>query len=276
MLDACRVDVLRAVSDEYDLIEDVEAKWSVGSTSKEWLLKTFTEKYLDQIQNTTYISGNGFTRWLKEDPVDYMSFTVTQDTYIRSNKKFNKLLRRDLVDANDFHHLEELWQLSENNEFGAAPFAEDLTNHAIKAGRERNQERLIVHYMQPHAPYLYHALNEGKMRDYEKTPFWAIRDGVSKDKVWDSYLDNLRYVLDSVELLLQNLDAEKVVITADHGELFSFGIGHAAGFPHPQLKKVPWVVTSATDNKTHSVNIAEKEPADDPDLDEHLQALGYK
>jgi hypothetical protein len=37
--------------------------------------------------------------------------------------------------------------------------------------------------------------------------------------VWEAYLDNLRYVLDNIEELLQNVDG-KVVISADHGELF--------------------------------------------------------
>jgi hypothetical protein len=43
-----------------------------------------------------------------------------------------------------------------------------------------------------------------------------IGDG-DEEEIWESYIENLRYVLDHVEVLLENVDAEEVAISADHG-----------------------------------------------------------
>jgi len=58
VLDACRVDALREVAPEFEFIESVDDIWSVGSSSHEWLCKTFTREYLDDIQETAYVSTN--------------------------------------------------------------------------------------------------------------------------------------------------------------------------------------------------------------------------
>jgi len=98
--------------------------------------------------------------------------------------------------------------------------------------------------------------------------------------VWDEYLDNLRSVLDSVELLLENVDAETVAITADHGELFGeWGLySHIYGVPHPKLRNVPWVETTATDRETTSAEELLSSYSglnDNENIEERLSALGY-
>ncbi|MFC5278677.1 hypothetical protein ACFPM1_07900 [Halorubrum rubrum] len=45
VLDACRVDALREVADEYGFVGDVESMTSVGSTSFEWMNHTFDSKH---------------------------------------------------------------------------------------------------------------------------------------------------------------------------------------------------------------------------------------
>lgn len=49
--------------------------------------------------------------------------------------------------------------------------------------------------------------------------------------MWNRYLDELQWALSSIEILLRNIDAEKVVISADYGEAFGeYGIiGHLSG-----------------------------------------------
>lgn len=63
-----------------------------------------------------------------------------------------------------------------------------------------------------------------------------------------------------IALPVENFDAEKVVITADHGELFGEcgGYGHPAGFPHPNPRKVHWVTTGAEDARTVAPDVGEK------------------
>lgn len=108
--------------------------------------------------------------------------------------------------------------------------------------------------MQPHAPYIAgHLESSNPIEPPWDEPVRQLRAGeVDRDAVWEQYLDNLRIVLDEVERLLENVDAEQVVITADHGEA-SGEMGlyeHPIGCLHPVVKKVPWVGTTAVDRRT--------------------------
>jgi hypothetical protein len=60
ILDACRVDALEAVAPEYDFIRSIESVYSVGSTSSEWITKTFTESHRNKIGRTSYVTGNAY------------------------------------------------------------------------------------------------------------------------------------------------------------------------------------------------------------------------
>lgn len=101
------------------------------------------------------------------------------------------------------------------------------------------------------------------------------------ETVWNSYLADLRYVLDDVELLLKNLDADTVIISADHGEAFSeYGVhGHEIGSFHPKVRTIPWVETSAVDEETYLPTIEAPETESElstDEVEEQLSALGYK
>lgn len=113
----------------------------------------------------------------------------------------------------------------------------------------------------------------------ELEPMQALRrSDLTKEKAWSLYLDNLRLVLDSAEILLENLDAEKVVITAEHGEAFGeYGgkFGHIDGYPTPQVKKVPWIETSATDTDSYHPSEQENSGEQDYELRDHLKDLRY-
>lgn len=76
----------------------------------------------------------------------------------------------------------------------------------------------------------------------------------SIEGVWEDYRDNLRYVLDDVSLLRDNIDAERFAISADHGNaIWEYGLyGHPGGISLPVLNEVPWCVTDATDHQTHT------------------------
>jgi len=98
---------------------------------------------------------------------------------------------------------------------------------------------------------------------------------IPRKRVWDAYIDNLRLVLDDVEIVLENLDAERVTITADHGEAFGeWGqYSHLSASPLPVVKKVPWVETSASDTNTHTPAAETTETT--TDIEDHLADLGY-
>src|SRR5699024_923547 len=148
-------------------------------------------------------------------------------------------------------------------------------DRAIELGREGEYDHIALHYSQPHAPYTATAERENReRREYEENPFSALRNGTDRSLVWDTYLEELRSVLDEVELLLENFDADTVAITADHGEAFGeYGVyGHLPGLLHPDVKYVPWVVTSGMDSQQYTPKQYHQTTIE---TREHLEALGY-
>jgi len=147
--------------------------------------------------------------------------------------------------------------------------------------REENCDRLLLHYLQPHSPWVANALDEDRELERYEDDWWGyLTETGDRETVWEAYLDDLRYVLDDVELLLDNIDAEKVVISADHGEAFGeYGIlGHKIGSLHPEVRKVPWAVTTAEDSQTYTPTVEEPDSSGMSleDVDRQLEALGYK
>lgn len=92
-----------------------------------------------------------------------------------------------------------------------------------------------------HSPiaYVSNALEEQReLHKYERNPFEYLEFGGKRKRVLKAYLDDLRYVLDDVEILLENIAAEHVVLSADHGEAFGeCGVyGHPIGFLHAAVR----------------------------------------
>lgn len=252
VLDACRADLMDEMADEYDFVTTDSAIYSVGSATEEWMEKTFTEEYADEIRRTAYVTGNPHSA--------------------------------EGLDQQNFADYEEVWTYAWDDDDRTVP-ARAVTDRAIKTARETNPDRMVVHYMQPHHPFVpCPELNQdiGYFEEATWNHIWEmLQEGATtEEEVWEGYRENLRYVLDDVELLLENLDAETVVITSDHGNaLGEFGVyGHPLHVPIPSLKKVPWIVTSATDSGTYEPTEDEERVRDDTseDVADRLRNLGYK
>lgn len=268
VLDACRVDTLREVADEYDFIDDVDEMWSVGSHSAEWLAQTFTEEYRSEIERTRYITGNPHvSRVLEQQMTPPMNNTPPID--------FSKW---DFVETDTFETVDKIWEESYDDTYRVT-LPNTTTDYAITAGRTHDPEKLIVHYMQPHLPYIGQALPENRSpTEIELDGYKKLESGdVNRETIYELYKDTLRAALDEIDVLLQNIDAETVAITADHGEEFGDvrAYGHPEGFPHPVVKKVPWVKTTARDIRTHDPDLDPNRSAN-VDLEKHLQDLGYR
>jgi hypothetical protein len=277
VLDACRVDALREIQDEYAFLTDIGETWSLGSTSKEWIEQTFIEEYADEISQTAYITGNPFSNTLLGDRKRTEYGATTLNSWLERATWPEKLLQSNLVESTSCAHIEPLWGEGPHGEFQQSSSPSSITNHTIKAARSGDFDRVIAHYMQPHSPYYASSKKYDELSELEKSPFEALRNGASKDKVWQAYLDNLRYVLDHVETLLENVDGT-VLITADHGELFGeWGMYyHHAGHPHPNLKKVPLVKTEERDKETVVPDVTLGDGDENYEVsDKQLKALGY-
>jgi len=269
VLDACRVDTLREVANEYKFIEDVESVWSIGSQSAEWMSNTFTEQYRDEIKDTSYISANGYSESVLASglrppanntlPIDLSSWSV--------------------VTAHAFDSHVQVWKTNHDEKYRTI-HPKSITDHTIEQGRQGSAKRIIAHYTQPHLPYVGAAVSEGREpTELENRGYELLEEGQeSHDAVLDVYRETLRWVLDDVEELLNNIDAEKVVITSDHGEAFGEwkAYGHPEGFPHPSVRKVPWVKTTAKDKHTRDPDTETESDSIETDVEDHLRDLGYR
>lgn len=255
ILDACRADLLNSVSSDYDFLptNSVPTIWSKASCSRLWMDSNFTTSFRDEMSQTIYVTGNPYS-----------------EDHLKSHK---------------FNQVDEVWKYAWDNEKGTIP-PRPITDRAIGIGRQQEFERLIIHYMQPHFPSIPAPLEsridiETFGDGWDGDSIWdRLRDGqIDQETVWNSYEQNLRYVLDEVSILLNNIDAKDVIISADHGNAFGeWGhYGHPPKIPIRVLREVPWVRISSKDHETHSPQIkTTREQITDTMVEERLENLGYK
>jgi hypothetical protein len=257
VLDACRPDTLRDAAPEHDFLDDVGTRRSVGSCSSEWLENTFmSPDRREVVERTAMVTGNTWT-----------------DRYL---------------DADRFDLLDEVWKYAWDDDLGTVP-ADAVADRAVRVARDRDPGRLVVHYMQPHHPFVPDPLggDSGMARtgahSSQTSPWILLRRGaVPTRRVREAYEANLQYVLAAVETLLENVDG-RVVVTADHGNLFGeWGLyGHPMYTPVPALLAVPWAETTGRDRHTRDPALSPPEPLpvsrvyDAAGDTERLEALGY-
>lgn len=252
ILDACRRDLLEEVADGYEFLRTVKRIRSLDSMTPAWMERTFVPKRSGDMADTYYLCANPF-----------------------SGQK---------LDATDFRTLDEIWRYAWDDEHDTV-MPGPVTDRAINLKRSTDPERLLVHYIQPHWPFV-NAMDltkGGGMRldefgRYNRDEVWErLRRGeVSKASVWEGYRDNLTLALDSVETLLENVDADRVLITSDHGNAFGeYGVyGHPMHMPLDCLRTVPLVETSANDGHTYDPEPLDRTSATE-DVEGQLRALGY-
>jgi hypothetical protein len=270
LLDTCRVDACKELSKEYSFLNDVGSIRSVGSMSAEWIANTFVTEYRDQINDTAYLSNNVHSERTLVDrnlPEKHVKAEFAPTNW-------------NMVEASEVGHLEHVWQYANfidgNDAICTSPRV--IVDRTIEFCRGRGEEfnRKIVHIEQPHAPYFHAAKRAGREpKPHERNPWGFLRSGGDVDKVWEAYLEEARAALDQVEILLRNVDADTVAISADHGE----GIGswgtyhHPVGSLNPHVKHVPWVTTSAQDEQTVEPEVHRSKQT--TTAEEQLKALGY-
>ena len=225
VLDACRADAFERVAD-IDSFDQYNPVVSLGSHSSEWTRRNFAG---EQFGDTVYVSANPHTS-------------------------------RDAGDS--FHKIIEMWNQDFDDDAGTV-LPEAMVDAAIEMNKEHPHKRLIVHFMQPHGPFIGSDIPEGKMNN----------------RYWDAYDENLNYVLKSVRRLLDNLPG-KSVITGDHGQISPtplrdiLGVGgHKPRLRHPGLVHVPWAVI---DGERRSITTGDTDTTTAEGINERLRDLGYK
>ena len=269
ILDTCRADAIRHVASEYDFVTSDTSVWSRGSATREWVPHTFTTSNLDEISDTALVTANPTSRWGlgHEAEPEWPEFA-------------KRLTRWDTVEPTDFAEFDEVWRYGPTNPYSGAVVPAAVTDRAISTWRSTAADRMIVHYLPPHQPYSSRALRENRpLKSIEKSPWRALKNGTPRAELWDLYLDELVSGLDSVATLVEDIEAENIVITSDHGEAFGeFGLYAHPMIPIPALREVPWIETTGQGRGEYTPWV---EPATEDDdledaVEEQLEMLGYR
>lgn len=198
----------------------------------------------------------------------------------------------DQLPSGTFHHIDYLLDNWDSETGTILP--EDVREAAIDANQEYPNKRLIVHFMQPHRPYLGPTADKLRSRIDLKgfrnqgngLQIWgaAKQKEATVTEVRQGYTESLNIVLEEVSNLIDTLDG-KTVITADHGEMLGervFSItsrvwGHSEGFSTRQLRTVPWLSVESDDRREIIASEPDtSEELQEDSVSERLEALGYR
>ncbi len=246
VLDACRYDVFSEIVEDY-IDGHLRPVISPASVTIDWLKRTF-------------LGG----KW--------------RDTvYVSAAPHINKRgLLRDFDAGSVFLDVIEVWDWGWDEEFDMVPPSKVNLGVRIAMARMKlrglgfpKDYKLIIHYEQPHAPYIAFKGFTAKVSKHEElsknlaslairksNPFtgkFSMEDitlGMLKDYLrseekirrvlYHAYKENLRWVLKYVAELVPNLEG-RIIITSDHGELFGeYGLYYHMDLPLQQLRIVPW------------------------------------
>lgn len=265
LLDGCRYDMFEEQS---ELPGKLESRRSRGSDSHEFISANFTDR---DLHDTVYVTSN---------------------PYVSS------------VSEGTFYAIENVLESDWDEDLRTVP--PDAMASAVQDAHESYpNKRIIGHFMQPHFPFIgptgrelshggildrdvdsYHQEVHEDDRDSDLSIWYKLQfslDGVTEEKVWRAYRENLDLVLSEIYNLIDTMEG-KVVVSADHGNLIGDWIGPipCRGYGHPRhlhadsLVTVPWLIIEAKSRR----DVSAEEPLevrglDDETLEDRLAALGY-
>ena len=261
ILDACRYDMC-VESDRLDNAQ-LSAVRSLGSSSAEFIRHNFAGR---RLHDTVYVTANPHVAALAADT---------------------------------FH---DVWHLYDScwDEDAATVTPAAVADETRKAAEEFPNKRLLVHFMQPHYPFLgatgetieekgiLQGHTNAETNGLAKYAIWTqlqfgIAD-VSIDELWRAYRENFDIVLDEALPLAESLPG-KSVLTSDHGNIITERMrpiptrwyGHPPRVNAPVLTTVPWYEVRREGER----KVIESEPpqqaseTDEQMLEKRLADLGY-
>lgn len=274
ILDACRYDDFV----EFNSFEQpVEKRVSLGSQTTEFMRRNFLDR---QLHDTVYVTASPHVPRLENG---------------------------EWGDEPIFHDVITLFNEWDEETHTIMP--ETVRRETIEAQTKYPDKRLIIHFVQPHVPYIGQKAQklqkeqnisiggwEFEGRDYtdvdssidiERVGFEILTDDsydISRADFREMYRESLKLALDEVIKLVGELKG-KTAITSDHGEVFAEKpyplsrpiYGHPKGWRTDDLCIVPWVEILSGTRK----NITTEEPVrrgdyDEKEIEKQLTALGYR
>ncbi|ELZ52531.1 hypothetical protein C467_13974 [Halorubrum hochstenium ATCC 700873] len=254
LLDACRYDYFEELSDADG---ELRTKASRGKKSWEFIEENFVGR---ELHDTVYVTANPFSTDIPERTF----FDVEHPHATRWDDRIGTVQPDEVVTA------------------------------AIEAHERYPDKRLIVHFMQPHRPYIGETAEKLRGRldlqgygDHDEgIQIWgAVKQGdVSIEEIRQAYSESTEIALQHIDELLTELPG-KSVVSSDHREMLGERVfpfttrvwGHMEGFDTPKLREVPWLVVDAEERR----EVLSEEPVEsetdlnDTEITDRLEALGY-
>jgi hypothetical protein len=125
VLDACRFDYFEEEYEGY-LEGDLSRAWSPASRTRDWAPEMWSGDF-----DLTYVSSNPYIGDFRNKKDD--------DTSYRGSDHISNIV--------------ETWKTKWDSKLGTVP-GEAVTEDALAAAGRSDDTRLVVHYMQPHAPFI--------------------------------------------------------------------------------------------------------------------------
>lgn len=274
ILDACRYDELNRLS-PFEAPE--KKKTTLGARTPKWLRRNFLrEEYF----NTVYVTANPQT--LRLENGEWGTEPI-------------------------FHALRSIHDQWDEDTHTVLPY--HTKEAGLKASEEFPNKRLIIHFNQPHYPYI--GKTAQRIEENENVSIGGLQIGeidyidtnkqipidriglseaingkydISLRDLKKMYRETLQIALEEVQELVENLEG-KTVISADHGEMFgekpswwaSTKFGHPFGWRTDELCIVPWVeIKSERRKEIRSDPPLERNQYDQDTINKRLNALGYR
>ncbi len=202
--------------------------------------------------------GSNTLEWFRENFVDLKYDDIV---YVTANPWISRIA------GNLFHKTISVWQDGWDEKLDTV-HPKTTTEYAKEAARNYADKRLIVHYLQPHAPYIV----DNDLPSPKQMIKQLEKGALNPADVRGIYTKSLEATMPHVYELADSLKG-RTVISADHGELFGKRVllfnfaGHRWGIHIPELVKVPWVVYKG-DAKEVAGETAERRR-----LKQHIQGL---
>ena len=241
ILDACRYDTFKEVLQEMAIEGKLESRSSRGSNTKSFLSENFRSERFEEI------------------------------IYIASNPHVSRLL------TGKFYKTVHVWKTGWDETLGTVPPSAVYAS-ALREIQKHPNKKLIIHFMQPHYPYISLNVNleaaanalflapDAKRKFSEKdvkienkyvfNPFkYFFREfcpyvKMGREVLLRAHKDNLKWVMPYVKKLFGILEG-KIVVISDHGDAFGETIHplipihiyfHPPNIRIPVLVKVPWLI----------------------------------
>ena len=262
ILDACRYDMF---ADRDWHAGRLERRRSLGSNTPEFLQENFVG---EDLLDTVYVTGN-----------PQVDVYLTDECY-------------DIV---------SVWETDWDDDLQTVPPG-PVTRAALDAHERYPDKRIVVHYMQPHYPFIGDRTREeigtqsgielsrrlatgAGDADRDAPTVWErlAQDELAFETVWEAYVENLELVIPEVERLLEAFSG-RTAVTSDHGNMAGERVGflplrlygHPPGIHTPELVTVPWFTFDRGERKEVTAGAQSRaEGSVGDEASERLEALGY-